>query len=304
MNNIVYYTSDLHIRDKKPLKRKDEYLEVQFQKLEELVEAAEEEDAPVIIAGDIFDTHSISFKRLVRFTELVSRVDTYVVFGQHDLPNNSMRFWQENPLGLLIRFGTVTCLSEEPCKIGGVYFYGCSWGEEIPIPAHETGNVLVIHELIVKDKPLFEGQEDYVKSTHLLEDYPEYDMILAGDNHKGFIKQKGDQVLLNTGSMMRNNKDQKEHNPHFYRIELDNFQFTKHHFTCEPFKDVFNMEKIKDEERQKETQERYADLISKIKNKKHGHDFKKTLDEMSKAAKLNKTAQTKLKTLLKEAEGV
>jgi len=305
MSKIVY-ASDLHLRDMKPKKRTDDYLEAQFVKFEALLKEASENDVPLIIAGDFFDVPRFSEKRMARLIELIVtyEVEIYSVFGQHDVKNHNMEFWKESPLGNLILAELVFPLRSDPELIQGCWFYGVSWDEEIPIPLPQKktdrDNILVIHELVVYKDEVF---DDYVKAEWLLEDYPEYDLFLCGDNHEGFKRKKGGQVLLNTGSMMRNRVDQIEHKPHYYLIDLKEKTQKKIHYPAAPVEEIFDLASLKEEDVREEKKKDFTSLVGKIKSKKVRHDFKKVLKDIVKEAGLKKEEKTLLNKLVNEAEG-
>ena len=46
--------------------------------------------------------------------------------------------------------------------------------------------------------------------------FPQYDLILTGDNHKPFVVEHEGRILVNPGSMMRTTADQIDHKPRVY----------------------------------------------------------------------------------------
>jgi hypothetical protein len=56
------------------------------------------------------------------------------------------------------------------------------------------------------------GCTDYSAMT-LLKKYPQFDLILTGDNHKTFTATLNNRVLVNPGSLMRMDADQVNHKP-------------------------------------------------------------------------------------------
>ena len=61
-------------------------------------------------------------------------------------------------------------------------------------------------------KPPWPGCED-LSAGQILDKYPEYDLIVTGHNHKTFIEEKDGRLLVNPGSLMRQDADQIDHKP-------------------------------------------------------------------------------------------
>jgi DNA repair exonuclease SbcCD nuclease subunit len=300
---MFIYATDLHLRDKKPRKRIDNYLERQFIKFESLLKCSKEFDnIPIVCAGDFFDTPSFSEKRMGRLIEMILDydVDIYSVFGQHDIANHNMKYWKEGALGNLILAELVFPLTKTPVKIGQCYLYGCSWGEEVPVPKKKRkNNILVTHKLVtLKDMP-FEG---YIKAADLMQKFPEYSVFLCGDNHVPFSVKNKKQILLNAGSMMRNNIDQIEHNPFFYICEPETNNYTAVLYDFEEQQHIFDLEALNYEKQREETKKDFSSLVNKIKAKKTRHNFKDVLNAFIDESRLNKDERIMLTDFIKEAE--
>lgn len=303
MSKHLIYTTDNHLRDKKPIKRKDEYLVSQFTKFEAVLKHAQNKDAGVVCAGDLFDVPEFSEKRMSILIDILNKYDVeiFAVFGQHDVKNHNMKYWKESPLGILILTDYVSLLTHKPTKYKGYHLYGCSWNEEICIPKTKK-NILVIHDLIVKEDPLFEGQENFEYAEDLILDFPEYDFFLCGDNHARFSKKTSKQLLLNAGSMMRNRKDQITHIPAFGEINLTTGKYKWIKYPQKAAEDVFNIEQLEREKEIEKEKKDFSELVSKIKNKRDRHDFKKTLNNIMKKSKVTVEIKNTVSALIKEVE--
>jgi DNA repair exonuclease SbcCD nuclease subunit len=302
MSKIIYAT-DLHLRDKRPLKRTDDYLDKQFEKLEEILEICKESNnAPFICAGDFFDTPSFSEKRRATLLELLNKypeIEIFSIFGQHDIKHHNMRYWKESPLGSLVLSGYVTKLGNKPQKIKGWNFYGASWGEDIPIPKTEK-NVLVIHELVLNEKALYVGQENPCMGSGLMKDFPEYQWFLCGDNHQTFFQETEKQTLLNAGSMMRNKIDQAQHHPCCAEVFLDHLNFEWLFLDIASENEVFDLLK---EEQYKELLENtgaFIELIREAQNKKRDNDFSKVLRALAQKGGVRKEVEEEIDKIFLE----
>lgn len=98
---------DVHVADKGPRSRKDDYTEAIFTKLEEINEIAEKVQALHILqAGDFFhvkaptrNSHSLVRRSIHILSK--SKVPWIITPGNHDLPNGRMDQLPKQPLGVL-----------------------------------------------------------------------------------------------------------------------------------------------------------------------------------------------------------
>ncbi|OQC75314.1 MAG: Calcineurin-like phosphoesterase superfamily domain protein [Spirochaetes bacterium ADurb.Bin001] len=227
--------ADLHLTDKTPVSRKDDYLDAQRKKLVFLRELSTKNgECPILCAGDVFD-HWKASPWLSSFAYLHLPTPLICIPGQHDLPGHNIEEYWKAALGLL---DTVTFAD----KIGvfkgsrhpriqtnnGLHVFGVPFGqldefspekevEEVWRSANPGRLILLIHELVFPDKrPGNWGKEGYT-ATEILERYGDlFDLIVSGDNHQSFVVNKGGYLLVNPGSMMRITTDQKDFKPRCY----------------------------------------------------------------------------------------
>lgn len=122
-------------------------------------------------------------------------------------------------------------------------FQGCSYGEEIPEPVEGAFNVLLIHKMIVEEK-LWNAQEGHEHSNLFLRQH-NFDLIVSGDNHQGFITQsKGGRLLVNCGAMMRNTIALIDHKPFVVIYDTETREYEKVFMPIKPAAEVFRMEKV------------------------------------------------------------
>jgi len=74
---------------------------------------------------------------------------------------------------------------------------------------------------MIVDKKIWKSQEDFVYGKSLLDEYPEFDLFVCGDNHKSFSFNVKDRYLVNCGSLMRSGIDQVDHRPCYYIYDTD-----------------------------------------------------------------------------------
>ena len=53
-------------------------------------------------------------------------------------------------------------------------------------------------------------------AEQILDEFPQFDLILTGHNHKSFVAEKDGRLLVNPGSLTRQAADQADHRPCVY----------------------------------------------------------------------------------------
>jgi DNA repair exonuclease SbcCD nuclease subunit len=135
----------------------------------------------------------------------------YCVYGNHDLPQHSLE--QSNKCGMF------TLETAEKIEM----LDECHWNMEPengsllygnPIfPKNINQKVLIWHVMTYPSgKQPWPGCED-LSAGEILDKYPQFDLILCGHNHKTFIEEKDGRLLVNPGSLTRQNADQIDHKP-------------------------------------------------------------------------------------------
>lgn len=287
------FASDDHIRSGTPECRTDDYVEAIFRKLEFRYKIAEEYNISAILqAGDIGDKNYFvkegngwTADILNRFIYLINKYksDIYCVAGNHDLPGHDIGNLHKSVLGSLVDSGCIKFLQNESrypnlfelhenkyvysgsgnvwCEDIDICVYGCSWGEEIPRPKQKSKrNILVIHKMIINNLPLWPGQEA-PKAKELLKQYPEYDLIVSGDNHNTFISEYEGRLLVNPGSMMRTKTDQFNHEPCFFLYYPESNTVEKILYNFEKPEKVISKIHVRKKEQRKQRMDKYSHAI-------------------------------------------
>ena len=258
--------ADLHITNKCPKSRNDNYYSEVLRKFSEILKHSYQKT--LIVAGDFFDKHNVSNEVIRDVVDILrghlGRV--LVVPGQHDLRYHSKGL-KNTPLGILEATKFIEILSSKEIKIvNGVSYIGSGWGESPD--KDENCEIMVTHQMVTLDGPLFPGHEDYTTAAQLLNKYPGIDIIISGDNHKPHVYvNDNNQLQINCGSMMRKSKDQMDFKPRIYEIDTDKLSVEPIFLTVN--KDVFDLDAIEREEEKEIVQEKANENIQK---------FLKTLD--------------------------
>ena len=253
---------DIHLRDKKPIARTDEFFPAMWDKFSFINDLAKDNDCPVYCSGDLLDHWKASPELLSQIIESIT-ANWFTIYGDHDLPNHSWKLKHKSGLTTLVKAGKVRIVNgghgsnkssnELPKKARPIIIKGkkimlwhvLTWHKELPYPGCETSN-----------------------AKSLLKKYPQFDVIVTGDNHIPFVVKYKGRILVNVGSMMRNDADQINYKPAVWLYYADTNTVKPVYL---PIKEgVISREHI---EIKNERNERIDAFIAKIKT-----DFKLTMN--------------------------
>jgi DNA repair exonuclease SbcCD nuclease subunit len=248
--------SDMHLLSKTPNHRIDNILQTQWDKVEFILNTCKLNGVEFLFqAGDMFDVprnwdvlgHAIKL-----YSEYFASTGFYSVLGQHDVYMRNEKTITN--IQILKEIGLVhtTYPDNKLASMNGVAVYGINWMDtgsiddlvdSIQVSKHEF-NILVIHAGI-SDAPIFPGHE-FSNASTFLKKHTKFNVILCGDIHKDFYIRNKDRFILNTGCMIRKNRD--DHNstyqPHFYILEISPklkfINLIKYEIPCRIFEDVFD----------------------------------------------------------------
>jgi len=219
--------SDLHLRDDQPICRTDDYWKAQLEKLEFIVQDTNElvaEDGPLIIAGDLFDYWRPSPLLIAETIRIMNKCGHKIlaVAGQHDIPQHNLDLYPKTGLRVLEEGGVITLLragsfmsfgkEEDAFKV-----YGYCFGEEdragLTTFIGSPRTVGVFHFLTCLDKSPIPGVE-IPRAKNVLKKFPQFNLMIVGDNHQCFQAMLDDQHrLCSPGSMTRMEADQEDYEP-------------------------------------------------------------------------------------------
>lgn len=249
--------ADPHIREEVPLCRKDNFWEAQWNKWDFICGLQKEHSCPVICGGDVFDHYRVSPIVLAfAIAHLPEKFKSVV--GQHDLPYHNFRLLGRSSVQVLINAGVMELL-----KGVGILNWGMDYQREKDRSTTEYDNcrlkiggrkVMVAHRLVYDDKeqsepfPGAKGSKGTSTARSMLRAFYTYDLILTGDNHNPFVTEYKGRLLVNPGSLMRDNIGQKDHEPRVYLYYANSNQVEK--------VVVPHVENVMDEKKEKEASEK------------------------------------------------
>lgn len=266
-------TGDWHLRDSTPKYRKDNFSETQFNKVKWVLLQAKLYKANILIAGDIFDSPKVPYELTNKYLKLFKKhkLPIIAIYGQHDQRYHTLET-NNTPLHTL---AVAQVLSTESTN----RFQLCSWGDSIP---KEEKEILIIHKSVTEKSPPF-FLEDAISADTMLRNYPQYKFIISGDYHVPHITQKDDRWLINSGSLMRTNKDQQNFKPRVYLLDTEKNTVKPLFIPIKLPSKVFDMNRI-DREDTKD-KKILNEFIQNIKVKTNRPNFGKVLEKVIEQAR-------------------
>lgn len=255
---IAILASDLHLSLKAPVARSAEidWLQAMQRPLDELKEISKDHDAPVIVAGDLFDKWN-SPPELINFALEHMPKKFYGIPGQHDLPNHRIDEVKRSAYWTLIKAGILYDLGKWEFFLSDhLAITGFPWNAEITPhdsdrqPENDRVQLAVIHHYLYSKKS--NSYYGVSKENHALKFQDKlkgFDAAVFGDNHISFSTKIGDCNVFNAGTFLRRKSDEYNYKPQVGLLHEDG-TITPHYLDTskDKFIDI-------EEAKEKETQE-------------------------------------------------
>ena len=203
-------TSDWHLRESVPVCRTDDFWTVQWAKVEYIHTLQRDYECSVLHAGDLFHHWKPSPYLLSKTIQWLPK-DFWTIYGQHDLPQHN---WELKEKSGIFALQVANILH----VLGGAH-WGREPGNSKPMTV-KGREIMVWHKMVWQGRRLWPGQTD-PSAIAVLKKYPEYDLILTGDNHKPFVEEYEGRLLVNPGSLTRQSADQIDHRPRVYLYDAE-----------------------------------------------------------------------------------
>ena len=233
---------DVHVSDKTPATRKDDYRSAILRKLEFIInESNTRRYKALLFAGDLFHKKIPAHNSHALISSLISifgksRAPIYIIAGNHDISGNITNLWQQ-PLYVLIKAGVVSILENaEPIliedngfkvSVNGAPFSAARDSKEAA-PLYQLKHVEdsavkigVFHQMLLPDGMKFFS--DYINFSDLLS--VNSDIIMDGHYHVGFnppVQQVSNKYFINGGALSRGTSEHfnQEKKPCYIELEL------------------------------------------------------------------------------------
>jgi DNA repair exonuclease SbcCD nuclease subunit len=213
-NPDLIITSDWHLREDKPVCRTDDYWSEMWNKVDFISDLQKKYDCPVIHAGDLFHHWKPSPYLLSMSIEHLP-INFWTIYGQHDLPQHNLELVHKSGINTLVKAGKIHAL--EATHFGT---FPSEFSKKMTLGGLKNP-ILIWHVYNYQGKVPWPGCTSPT-GRKLLKKYPEYDLIITGDNHKTFTEEYQGRILVNPGSLMRSNADQINHKPSVFLYYASN----------------------------------------------------------------------------------
>jgi len=228
----IILTGDIHLTDRAPVARTDNWGETVQRKIDWLFYLKEQYlkkgTTYLLDAGDMFDNARPSNELIAWAIGNLPAFDLTLP-GNHDLPGRTLKNIGNTAQSILHEAGIIYLVgAENGLRLGeNLKVWTFPWGV-LPTPCPDTSNyqedgisrIAVAHILTWSGKIPWAGIESD-SATDLLHQLTGYDLILTGHNHKAFHAQEGTRYLVNPGSIFRLTADEAEATPCVYVWDTD-----------------------------------------------------------------------------------
>ena len=213
-------TADIELRAFQPTCRTDDHWAAQERKIKWLCQLqAENDGCPILDAGDLFDKRykSNPSHELLGWAMENLPEKFYTIPGNHDLPGKSIDNYSNSAMAVLQRAGAIKVTYPWKTTVDAeIHLFGYPWGLEIkqPLirPVIEEKYIALVHAMVYEEFEPFPGCVGY-SAKEVMDLLPDFDLIVCGHNHQTFTREENGRVLVNPGSLMRNDADQIDFKP-------------------------------------------------------------------------------------------
>jgi len=242
---IAILLADTHLTLNPPIWRsaEDAWFEAMKRPLDEIKTLQEKHECPILFAGDLF-TRWNSTPELINFAIKNLPPAMHGIPGQHDLPLHNYEDIDKSAYQTLVLAdaikplypGTPTYI-EEDYENHTMLVFGYPYGSKIKTIKDRTDDFIYValaHEYVWIKGHNYTGAPSESRIGTMTSEFRDgrwkgYDVVVYGDNHKGFVVRPPNKTtFVNCGSMMRTNSDQVDYKPRVYLLQHDGS--VKRHF--------------------------------------------------------------------------
>ncbi len=215
-------SSDWHIRPDVPKARTDDFWAAAKGKIQFILDLGNKHGCPILLAGDLGHRPGVRnwpFWLLHWAVATLYSANIIAIPGQHDLPNHQIDLIDESGMGIISQAGAID-VALTPRLVNNTFglfpFYFGNEIDEIEYDLTGGPNVAMSHQMTIEDRKLWPDQKAPTTGHDLLKKFPQYNLILTGDNHNAFTAEYEGRLLVNPGSLCRTAADQMQHRPRVY----------------------------------------------------------------------------------------
>ena len=209
---VALACSDLHLQLEVPLARMGEpnWFKAMARPLNELEALRDKYKVPILCSGDIFDRWNAS-PELINFA--MDNVPYMLAIpGQHDLPYHNLEDIDKSAFMTLVKAERIALVPKHAVQITPtLHISGFAFGVDIePCERRKGLNIALIHRYVWIPGHSYPGALPQNRAGCLPTDY---DLIVSGDNHKGFLTKIANCLCFNCGSLVRRKADEIDYEP-------------------------------------------------------------------------------------------
>ncbi|MHA1592370.1 MAG: metallophosphoesterase family protein [Candidatus Heimdallarchaeaceae archaeon] len=305
---------DLHLTNRGPRRRLDNYFETQIDKLKQALNIFDREKCSHIIqVGDFFESPDTGNYVISTIISLLRSRNIKILccYGQHDISGHNAFTLKRSPLKVLESAGVVKILSKDPVQLANnvvgddkryLMMYAASFGEKVPeTDANDPYNILVTHRMI-GDKSLYPGQE-LTSPRKFLRDNPNYNVVFCGDYHYRFQDVYQGRTIVNPGCLMRKTigKFDLEHQPGvtIFDVNKDKDGLSLFLLKVKTIEEIFDLEKAG-----KKDNKKLLEFIENLReNNESDVDWKRNLVRVLSERKSSKEVKDIISRILSKVKG-
>lgn len=309
--------NDIHLADRSPASRTDDWTETLFGKLDQVSRLAHAQKVDgVLIAGDFFHRRQVSFSLLHRLMRWCKSFPfrVYGIPGNHDLQHDRYESLDQQALGILFSSGAVINVSEssESLWVGSkisVEIAGVPWPRsqclsEYPRPKRDGApGILMTHCFLAPESGEIFG--DPVLGHRELSELG-WSVIHAGHCHYDHgVTRVGDTHFVDVGSIGRGAlaEDQVTRQPKVVLVEFsaeNKTLVTQVALNVAPPETVFNIEA---HEQRSEEKQQIAEFVENLSGQLAGMSSGNTVETHLQGLDIPDEVRTRVQSYLEAAEG-
>lgn len=217
---LAVFAADIHLSLKPPIARSAEscWLTAQDRILDQIDNLTQSYDAPLVIAGDVFDRPNQSPELVNRLIHRWGGKRRYAIPGQHDLNHHRLENIHATSFWTLVESGAIQYLRpghpiEPPTSyLPPIRLHGFPWGSPIkPLenPHDLTIEVAVVHAYCWTKMSGYEDAPEDCYISVRRDSLEGYDVAVIGDNHKPFASRN----IYGCGALIPRKADERKHVP-------------------------------------------------------------------------------------------
>jgi DNA repair exonuclease SbcCD nuclease subunit len=215
---VAILCADIHLTLKPPLARmkEEDWLDAQYRPLKQMRDLADKYEVPILCAGDVFDRWHSSAELINWALDHLPKM--YAIPGQHDLPTHNYELIHKSAYQTLAKAdcGLIDLVPYDVCEINDLHVEAFPWGHHLTQPQHSNYKQLkiaLVHQYVWIVGKTYPGAPMDAMLRKGSKGLKGWDVVVYGDNHKGFITTKGKTTVFNCGTLQRRKSDEIGYKP-------------------------------------------------------------------------------------------